>query len=87
MIVAGKWSAHNNTKTAELITDWFLSQEGQKAITSGWMHYVRKDFDMIPFDSIPTSQIQSNSMPLNWENVFRQRNEIQNRFEGAVTSK
>jgi iron(III) transport system substrate-binding protein len=87
MTIAGKWSANNNTKAAEIITEWFLSRDGQKAITSGWMHSVRKDFDIIPFDSIPTSQIQSNSMPLNWENVFRQREEIQSKFEESVTNK
>jgi len=87
MIASDKWSAHNNTKTAEKITDWFLSRDGQNAIVSGWMHSVRKDFDKIPFDSIPTSRIQSNSMPLNWENCFRQREEILSRFENSVTNK
>jgi len=87
MTIADKWSAHNNTKTAELITDWFLGAQGQNVIVSGWMHSVRKDFDKIPQGSIPTSQIQSNSMPLNWENCFRQREEILNRFEGSVTNK
>ena len=86
MTIAGKWSAHNNTKAVELITDWFLGPQGQSAIVSGWMHPVRKDF-YIPYDSIPTGQIQSNSMPLNWENCFRQRDEIQSRFENAVISK
>jgi iron(III) transport system substrate-binding protein len=87
MTVAGRWSAHNNTKTAEIITDWFLGPQGQSAIVAGWMHSVRKDFDKIPYDSIPTGQIQSNTIPLNWENVFRQRDEIQSRFEGSVTNK
>jgi len=87
MTIAGKWSAHNNTKTAEIITNWFLGPQGQSAIVAGWMHSVRKDFDKIPYDSIPTGQIQSNSIPLNWENVFRQRDEIQGKFEGSVTNK
>lgn len=87
MTVADKWSAHNNTKAAELITDWFLGVQGQSVIVSGWMHSVRKNFDKIPQGSIPTSQIQSNSMPLNWENCFRQREDLQNRFENAVTNK
>jgi iron(III) transport system substrate-binding protein len=87
MTIADKWSAHNNTKIAEIITDWFLSPAGQNAIVAGWMHSVRKDFDKIPYDSIPTSRIQSNSMPLNWENCFRQREEIQARFEEFVTNR
>ncbi|MDR2716589.1 MAG: ABC transporter substrate-binding protein [Treponema sp.] len=87
MTIVKKWSAHNNTKSAEIITDWFLSYDGQKAIVAGWMHSVRKDFDVTPYDSIPTSQIQANSMPLNWENCFRQRGEIQAKFEDFVTHK
>jgi len=44
-------------------------------------------FDAIPYDSIPTGQIQAGSIPLNWENISRQRDEIQSRFEGSVTNK
>jgi iron(III) transport system substrate-binding protein len=87
MIITDKWSAHNNTKTAELITDWFLSPAGQKTIVAGWMHSVRKDFDAIPYDSIPTGEIRANAIPLNWENAFRQKNEILSKFEGSVTNK
>ena len=84
MIIAGKWSANNNTRSAEKIADWFLSPQGQLAIVDGGMHSVRKDFELVPGGSIPTSWIQIGSMPLNWENVFRQRDEIQARFEEYV---
>jgi len=87
MTIAGKWSAHNNTKTAELITDWFLSGEGQKAVVAGWMHSARKELKVIPYDSIPTDQIQANSMPLNWESAFRQKEEILSKFENSVINK
>jgi len=84
MTVADKWSANNNTKAAEKITDWFLSLNGQKFIVAGWMHSVRKDFDAVPGGSIPTGWIQIGGMPLNWENTFRQRDEIQVKFEEFV---
>jgi iron(III) transport system substrate-binding protein len=87
MTIADSWSAHNNTRAAEIITDWFLGPAGQNAIVAGWMHSVRNDFNKIPYDSIPTSQIQTNSMPLDWENCFRQREEIQARFEEFVTNR
>jgi iron(III) transport system substrate-binding protein len=87
MTIADRWSAHNNTRAAEIITDWFLGPVGQNAIVVGWMHSVRKDFDKIPYDSIPTSQIQINSMPLDWEQCFHQRAEIQARFEEFVTNR
>jgi len=84
MVVADKWSASNNTHTAEIIADWFLSQEGQNAIVEGWMHSVRRNFRRIPFDSIPMNRIQANSMPFNWETSFRDRNEILAKFEEMV---
>ena len=84
MTIADKWSANNNTRAAEKITDWFLSPQGQKAIVAGLMHSVRKDFET-PNGSIPTGRIQT--MPLNWENIFRQREDIQVRFEELVTYK
>jgi iron(III) transport system substrate-binding protein len=87
MMIANKWSANNNIRSAEIITDWFLSPQGQNAIVAGGMHSVRKDFETIPCGSIPTSRIQTGSMPLNWENIFRQREDIQVRFEELVAYK
>jgi iron(III) transport system substrate-binding protein len=86
MTIAGKWSANNNTKSAEIITDWFLSPQGQKAIVAGWMHSVRKDFEP-PYGSIPTNRILTGSIPANWESIFRQREDIQIKFEELVTYK
>jgi iron(III) transport system substrate-binding protein len=87
MTIADKWSANNNTKAAEGITDWFLSHGGQNAIVAGWMHSVRKDIDIVPRGSIPTGWIQIGSMSLDWEKVFRQRKDIQVMFEELVSSR
>jgi iron(III) transport system substrate-binding protein len=84
MIIAGKWSANNNTRSAEIITDWFLSPQGQDAIVAGRMHSVRKDYK-IPHGSVPTGRIQA--LPLNWEDAFRQREDIQVKFEELVISR
>jgi iron(III) transport system substrate-binding protein len=81
MIIADKWSANNNTRSAEIITDWFLSPQGQNVIVAGGMHSVRKDFAP-PYGSIPTGQIQA--LPLNWEDASRQREDIQVKFEELV---
>lgn len=85
MIIADRWSASRNTRTAETITDWFLGPDGQSAIVEGWMHSVRRNFRRIPFDSIPINHIMANNMPFNWENSFRDREEILSRFEELVT--
>jgi len=87
MTINDKWNANKNTAAAEIITDWFLGTDGQSAIVDGWMHSVRKDFPKLPYDAIPTAQIRANSMPVIWENVFRQREEIRTKFEEAVTNK
>jgi iron(III) transport system substrate-binding protein len=87
MTVAANLSANNNTAAAEKITDWFLSAEGQANIVKGWMHSVRANYPILPYDGIPTNQIKANNMPVNWENCFRQREEIRTRFEESVTRK
>jgi iron(III) transport system substrate-binding protein len=80
-----KWSANNNTAAAEAITDWFLSPAGQENIVKGWMHSVRANFPTLPYDAIPTAEIRANNMPVNWENCYRQREEIRTKFEESVT--
>ena len=87
MIINNRWSANRNIRAAEAITEWFLSPSGQNAIVAGWMHSVRANFDKLPFDAKPTSEITANSMPVNWENVLHQRDEIKNNFEERVTAR
>jgi iron(III) transport system substrate-binding protein len=86
MTVNDQWNANKNTKTAEIITDWFLGPDGQSAIVKAWMHSPRKN-PKAPFDAIPTAQVRANSMPVNWENVFRQREEIRTKFEEFVSKR
>ena len=85
MIINDQWNSNRNTAAAEAITDWFLSPQGQNAIVAGWMHSVRNNFPRLPYNAIPTREILANSIPVNWENVYRQREEIRDRFEEYVT--
>ncbi|MEG0852316.1 MAG: hypothetical protein RSF82_00490 [Angelakisella sp.] len=84
MTVSDKWNANKNTAAAAAITDWFLAKEGQKSIVSAWMHSVRGDYPEPPYDAIPTAEILKNTMPVNWENCFRQREELRTKFEENV---
>jgi len=84
MIIADKWSANKNIRSAEIITDWFLSPQGQDTIAAGRIHSVRKDFGA-PNGSVPAGRIQT--MPLNWEDTFRQWEDIQVKFEELVIYK
>jgi iron(III) transport system substrate-binding protein len=81
MIINNRWSANRNTKAAEEIANWFLSAEGQNAIVAGWMHSVRSNFNAAPYDSKPINEIRAVSIPVIWENIYRQRRDIQRRFE------
>ena len=87
MIINDKWSANKNTQAAEVITDWFLGADGQNAIVDGWMHSVRTNFSRIPYDSRPTNEIRANSLQVNWMNYFRQRNEVQDRFQDYLANR
>ena len=87
MIINDQWSANRNTAAAEKITDWFLGIEGQTAIVKyGWMHSVRTDSPLTPNGSVHIEQIHANSIPVNWESVYQQKQEIQARFEEAIVS-
>jgi len=84
MTINDKWSAHENSKICEELTDWFLSPEGQSYIVKGWMHSVLKNPPAIPYDSINTPDIIKNSMPVNWENCLNERTELRKNFERKV---
>ena len=87
MIINDKWSANKNSAAAELVADWFLGVEGQNAIVNGWMHSVRTNFNRLPYDSRPTNEIRSGSISVNWDHYFRQRNEIQDRFQDYLATR
>lgn len=85
MTIADGKNENNNIEACQAITEWFLSDEGQQYIVGGWMHSVVAGFPQAPYDAIPTTQILSNTMPVNWENCFRQRDEIRTKFQESVT--
>ncbi|MBP3730331.1 MAG: ABC transporter substrate-binding protein [Mailhella sp.] len=87
MTIKDGWSAHNNAKICEELTDWFLSPEGQSYIVKGWMHSVLKNPPSIPYDSIPTAEIIKKAMPVNWANCLKERSELRTNFEERVKNK
>jgi iron(III) transport system substrate-binding protein len=87
MIINDKWSANKNAAAAEAVSDWFLSPAGQNAIVSGWMHSVRDNFNRLPEGARATNEIRANSIRVNWDFVFRQRDMIRIRFENQVVNR
>ena len=84
MTIKDEWSAHGHAKICEELTDWFLSDEGQKYIVKGWMHSVKKNPPAIPYDSINTAEIFERAMPVSWENCLNERTELRTNFEERV---
>ena len=76
MIVAEEKSANANIEACEAVTKWFLSEEGQHYITEAYMHGVLKDYEEIPYDSVSTDELIEKDMGVNWEAVYRGREDI-----------
>ncbi|MFA6892561.1 MAG: ABC transporter substrate-binding protein [Sphaerochaetaceae bacterium] len=88
MTVEGDKSANNNVASCEKVTDWLLSEEGQRFIVKGWMHSVLKGWnsgDKIPYDSISTDDLIKKDMGLDWVRCYKQRTEIREAFEKSVS--
>lgn len=84
MTITDEMSANANSAACEVITDWFLSLEGQSAIVAGWMHSVRSDYPEPPYDAIPTTEILKSVMAVDWEFCYKNRSEVRTKFEEKV---
>ncbi len=87
MSINDEWSPNKNSKAAKAVTEWFLSQEGQKNIVKAWMHSVSASYPDAPYDAIPTKQILANTIPVDWENTVALREEMRTKFQEAVYRK
>lgn len=84
MTINDEMSANANSAACEVITDWFLSLDGQSAIVAGWMHSVRSDYPEPPYDAIPTSEILDCVMNVDWEFCYKNRSDVRTAFEERV---
>ena len=85
MIIDEKYSANANTEAAEAVEDYFLSPEGQKLIIDGWMYGVRDDMDDTPYDGLKLPDMLRNTIAVDWEKAYRERDSIRTMFEEYVT--
>ena len=85
MIVDEKHCANNNIAAAEAVENFFLSPEGQKLVVKGWMYAVRSDVTEYPYDAVPLSDLMKNTISVDWEKCYKQRNEIRTMFQNNVT--
>lgn len=68
-----------NPEGAKALMDWWLGQEGQLAVTKGWMHAVRGDVKE-PLGSIPTKQIAATKLSIDWQDLSDNNAKIKENF-------
>ncbi len=84
MTIKEELSPNKNIKAAEALTDWFLSPAGQEAIVAGWMHSVLKNPEKSPYDAKNTDEILKSAINVNWENTYRNREQLRKIFEKYI---
>ncbi|MBO6232204.1 MAG: ABC transporter substrate-binding protein [Ruminiclostridium sp.] len=85
MLIDEEHSANQNILAAKAVEKFFLSPEGQKLIVNGWMYSVRKDVTESPYDGLPLLKLTENTIPVDWEKCYKQREEIRTMFQNDVT--
>ena len=85
MTVAEERSLNANIEACEAITDWLLSDAGQKFVLEGYMHAVAKGMTEVPFDSIDTDGLIATDMGVDWVRCYTMREEIRTQFQERVT--
>lgn len=82
----GIMSTTNNVAGSKAMVDWWLSQEGQKAIVAGWMHSVRDDVGT-PAGALPLKDFADNAVPVNWDKLAKDKEQIKEEFRTRVIDK
>ncbi len=85
MTVAEDRSANMNIEACQAITDWLLSEEGQKYVLEGYMHSVFAGMEEVPYDSISTDDLIETDMGVDWVRCYTMRDEIRTEFQERVT--
>ena len=85
MIIDEKYSANANIAAAEAVQEYFLSPAGQQLVINGWMYGVRSDVEEYPYDAVPLSELMKNTIPVDWEKCYKQREEIRTLLQEHLT--
>ena len=87
MTVSDAHSKNANAEACKAVEKWFLSEAAQKLILNGYMHSVFVNMDRIPYGSVDTGELIGKDMGVNWENVFRSREEINQAWMDIVANR
>jgi len=76
MTIEQEHSHSKNVKVCEEVERWFLSEAAQKLILKGYMHSTFRSMEEVPYGSVSTEELISRDMGVNWESVYRGREDI-----------
>ena len=79
-------SSTKNPEGAKALVDWWLSKEGQQAVTKGWMHSVRGDVEP-PFGAPKMETLLPTAIKVNWQKLATEEAKIKNEFRARVMDK
>ena len=80
----GIFKATKNPEGAKALTDWWLSKEGQAAVTAGWMHSVRDDVEKPKGAKYSLKELLKNALKVDWEKLTRDESKIKEEFRSRV---
>ena len=80
----GIFKATKNPDGAKALTDWWLSKEGQAAVTAGWMHSVRDDVEKPKGAKYSLKELLKNALKVDWEKLTRDESKIKEEFRSRV---
>ena len=86
MTVSDAHSKNANAEACKAVEQWFLSEKAQELILKGYMHSVFRDTDQIPWGSVDTGKLIAKDMGVNWDSVFRSREEINQAWMDIVAN-
>lgn len=81
----GIFKSTQNPDAAKAVTDWWLSEAGQKAVVSGWMHSVRTDVAS-PKGAKPLAEFAPGSIKTDWVDLSKTMGPVKDKFVQVMGS-
>ena len=80
----GIFKATKNPDGAKALTDWWLSKEGQEAVTAGWMYSVRDDVEKPQGSKHTLKELLQNAIKVDWDKLTKNEAQIKEEIRSRV---
>ena len=80
----GIFKSTKNPEGAKALTDWWLSKEGQAAVTAGWMYSVRDDVEKPKGAKYSLKDLLKKALKVDWEKLTKNESQIKEEFRSRV---